>query len=236
MKKWLTHHYYKLPVIRHLNEIIWANVYSDSIRGYSFLNDLSLNIGRFACNYTLLYLTHRIVNSVKPKRVLEIGLGESTKFLSTFINHTIDDCKHFVVEHNKEWISFFPSSNLYDCTEIKYFEVEKSTYNGNYKSLNYVGFETLGCFGTYEVIIIDGPHGTKNFSRNDVLQNLEHLIDFNNFTIVFDDTNRSGELQTYKAMLKKLKTLGVKFGTTRYYGSKIVSIIYSDNYKYFESL
>ncbi|GAL81813.1 hypothetical protein JCM19274_372 [Algibacter lectus] len=36
----------------HLKELEWANIYHDSIRGKNALQNLPLNIGRWAGNYT----------------------------------------------------------------------------------------------------------------------------------------------------------------------------------------
>ena len=50
-------------------------------------------------------------------------------------------------------------------------------------------------------------------------------MDFKNFIIVFDDTNRKGEHQTFLALVAKLKGLNVDLGVTTYYGEKFVSLI-----------
>ena len=84
MRELIKQYYYKAPIVRQLNEVVWANVYHDSIKGYPFLQNLGLNVGRFACNYTLLYLLHRIIEVSKPQRILELGLGESSKLISTY--------------------------------------------------------------------------------------------------------------------------------------------------------
>jgi hypothetical protein len=59
-----------------LNELYWANVYHDSIRGKKELENLGLNIGRWAGNYTFFYVLNRILNDYQPKKIIEFGLGK----------------------------------------------------------------------------------------------------------------------------------------------------------------
>ncbi|PRP67777.1 hypothetical protein [Nonlabens agnitus] len=228
--------YYQFPTVRKVNESVWANVFHDSIKQYAYLDRLSLNVGRFSANYTLLYLLHRIIDISNPKRLLELGLGESSKFISTYLKHEHNTCNHIIVEHDKDWVTHFSKFALSECSEIQMFEVKKGSYLNKYRSCNYVGFEQLGKSGKFQMIVIDGPLGTKQYSRNDVLQHLEALVDFKNFIIVFDDTQRKGEHQTFKAMCKQIKQKGVSYGSTTYYGDKFVSLIYSSNYDYLNTL
>jgi hypothetical protein len=68
-----------------LKDLEWANIYRDSIRGKEWLEKLPLNVGRAAVNYNFFYVLNRILNDYKPNRILEFGLGESSKFISTYI-------------------------------------------------------------------------------------------------------------------------------------------------------
>jgi hypothetical protein len=59
--------------ISHLKEIEWAHIYHDSIRGIEWIQGLSLNIGRWAGNYSFFYVLNRILMDYKPKNILELG-------------------------------------------------------------------------------------------------------------------------------------------------------------------
>ena len=93
--------------IAYLKELHWAHIYHDSIRGKVWLENQPLNIGRWAGNYAFFYLLNRILSDVKPKSILEFGLGESTKFISCFLKNELTETKHIVVENDKKWIEFF---------------------------------------------------------------------------------------------------------------------------------
>ena len=53
-------------------ELLWAEIYHDSIRGKGELENLSLNIGRWAGNYSFFYVLHRILDTWKPGRILDL--------------------------------------------------------------------------------------------------------------------------------------------------------------------
>ena len=44
----------------HTKEIEWAHIYHDSIRGKKPIEELGLNIGRWAGNYSFFYVLNRI--------------------------------------------------------------------------------------------------------------------------------------------------------------------------------
>src|SRR5690554_6195752 len=78
-----------------LQENEWANIYHDSIRGNDELQQLSLKIGRWAGNYSFFFLVHRILKDFKPKKIVEFGLGESSKFISSY-NKSVNNFHHHI--------------------------------------------------------------------------------------------------------------------------------------------
>ena len=88
-------------------ELEWAHIYHDSIRGKKWLEELPINVGRWAGNYSFFYVLNRILNDYKPKRILELGLGESTKVISAYINNYLTDSTHIVVEQDADWAKAF---------------------------------------------------------------------------------------------------------------------------------
>src|SRR5690606_21955834 len=90
-----------------LRELDWANVYHDSIRGKEWLQNLPLNIGRWAGNYTFFYVLNRVLTDCKPNNIIEFGLVESSKFISTFLDNYLIQSSHLVIEQNREWYKNF---------------------------------------------------------------------------------------------------------------------------------
>jgi len=94
-------------IILQNKEIIWSQIFHDSIRNKTSLKNLPLNIGRWAGNYSLFYVLFRILNDFKPKKILELGLGESSKFISVFIQNYLNDSIHLIIEQDESWKNNF---------------------------------------------------------------------------------------------------------------------------------
>ena len=44
----------------------------------------------------------KTLDEIKPKKILELGLGQSTKIITEYVNH-FDNISHDIVEYNQEW-------------------------------------------------------------------------------------------------------------------------------------
>ncbi|WP_372757816.1 hypothetical protein [Mariniflexile sp.] len=213
-----------------LKELDWANVYHDSIRGKEYLEKLPLNIGRWAGNYSFFYVLNRVLQDYKPKTILEFGLGESTKFISTYLTHTLLQSHHLVVEHNVEWKEkFLETAILCDRSEIFIAALEEKEVEG-YNSRYYSGLSTK-ITGSYDLYVIDGPIGSLHYSRYNIVDIAEKFSAKNEFIIIFDDINRKGEQDTIKNLLAVLAKKSIKVFTQIYDGRKSVVVIATALYK-----
>lgn len=87
-------------------ESVWANVFHDATRNSEWLTDKAFCPSGGAICYQTMYVAYRILNDVKPKRILELGLGQSTKLIGQYAA-AHQGVSHKVVENNADWISFF---------------------------------------------------------------------------------------------------------------------------------
>lgn len=218
------------------DEIIWANIYHDSIRGRNYLENLNLNIGRWAGNYTFFYILNRVLHDFQPKSILEIGLGESSKFIMACSKNILKNTQHIIVEHDPNWISLYRKNNEIPNNSV-FFQLDliKKKFKG-YTTFSYRNFyEKLKDFD-FDLIIIDGPFGSKKYSRNDILLLVKHLDPKQEFIIIFDDTERTGEKDTVKLLIKEINKKGIPINVEHYNGVKTVSVIATNTYKYATSL
>lgn len=222
-------------ILRSTKEVEWANVFHDSIKGYSYLKDFNLNIGRWAGGYPFFYCLNRILHDGKPKHILEFGLGESSKFISKTIDNELKTTQHDILEHNPEWSSDFNSkfvlghnSNII-ASEIVEREKKSQLYN-SYSVIDELDVNKYDCF------IVDGPIGTTSFSRYDIVTLVNQFNIDKDFIILFDDTNRIGEKETLKEMFRVFNEKGVCFYNADYLGAKSTTIITSERYKYLTSI
>lgn len=199
-----------------LKEIEWAHIYHDSIRDNEELQKLSLKIGRWAGNYSFFFLVHRILKDFEPKKIVEFGLGESSKFISTY-NHSIGNkLEHIVIEQDDNWATTFNQSFPNKNIIIQHHPLQKKTVMEH----EYNGYENIESIPTdADFYLIDGPFGSAHYSRYDILHVLEKIKLDHEFVLVLDDYNRKGEQDTAKAILKMFKEKGRNiYFSERYYG------------------
>lgn len=60
-------------------ELLWAEIFHDTITGSKWMKDKRLKLGRAAIGYNLAYVLYRILDEIQPENILEMGLGESTQ-------------------------------------------------------------------------------------------------------------------------------------------------------------
>lgn len=220
---------------RMLDEVLWAQIYHDTIAGREDLRGLSLSPGRWAANYSLLYLIVRVLLAVRPKRILELGLGESSKVISTLLNSELPDSRHIVVEHDDQWISFFTTNfTLSSRSEIFRCNLIESKSDG-IAPRRYADFQKCLKDG-FDFYLIDGPFGSEPFSREELIQIVDSLQEGHSFVIIMDDYNRTGERKTVELALERLRARGVSFKSTVYSGVKDQFVLVSPENKFIISL
>ena len=220
--------------IRNINkEILWAETFNNTISDSSWLKDKSFSPGRWAVGYQYLYAVYRILNAVKPKKILELGLGQSTKLLSQYAKAN-KEVKHTVVEHDQEWIDFYKRENeLAENTEILKLEREYRKYKNDDKVLAFKEFKENLQGQKFDFISIDAPLGAnaKIYARVDVLEILPECLE-EDFVIVIDDYNRKGEKNTVNEVERILKEYNISYCKGIYYGEKECMVISSKKLKF----
>ena len=218
-----------------LAELEWAHIYHDTIKDREWLKNLSLSPGRWAANYSFLYIIVRILSEYKPKRVLEFGLGESSKIVSSFLENALHESSHLIIEQDQNWIESFQSRfNLSPKSVILYLPLDEKNIKGfPVTSYNNIKGKVTEIFDLY---IIDGPFGSENFSRYDIHLLAEKLNVDDEFIIIIDDYNRQGEKETVTDLLNQLAAKGLKMHTGVYKGNKSQIIIATKKYRFATSM
>jgi hypothetical protein len=214
-----------------LRELDWANVYHDSIRGRPYLEDLPLNVGRWAGNYAFFYVLNRIMHDYKPKKIIEFGLGESTKFVASCIEGLKYECDYLIIEQNEDWKSIFEANNkLLANSNILHCPLISSTING----FNVNSYKDLKSKINYnaDFYIIDGPFGSDRFSRYDIYYLAEELDAKSEFIILIDDCQRVGEQDTFNALQNLFKQKKINYYVAEYGGVKTFKLLVSSKYRY----
>ncbi len=220
------------------SEIMWAQIYNNTIENSDWLINKSVSPGRWAVGYPLLYVMFKVLEEEKPKRILELGLGQSTKIISQYADY-MDDCVHDVVEHDEDWIAHFTKTNsLSNNTKICLLEmVSKKFENSDDNVFQYRGFRERFKNKKFDFIFVDGPIGTTlgEYSRVDLLTILPDCLS-KTFIIIIDDTQRKGESHTAKHVMEILTKKEINYNSKEYYSLKHFYVISSIDHRFINSV
>ena len=223
---------------RNVNELIWANIFHDSINGCEWLDkeNFAINPGRWAVGYNYFYVVFRILNEFKPKNILELGLGQSSRLIGQYVK-THEGCRHDIVEHDTKFAEVsqknfdFSPASVFNLIDIKKASFKNSDGGGQGIVTVYEEnkFNEVVKGKRYDFVSIDGPYGFNNtlpLSRIDLLPYLPQCLN-ESFCIVIDDFNRIGEQNTAALIRKTLIENKIAFRDTVYSGSKDLYLLAS---------
>lgn len=217
-------------------ENTWANVFHDVIKDSAWLQNKAFAPGRWAAGYQMLYVMYRILDSVKPKKILELGLGQTTRMISQYGQYY--NTEHQVVEHDPKWIEFFATTyEVPDNVKFVNLDTIVDKYLDDEAVIMYQGFEEQFRGQKFDFICIDAPLGGKaiKYARVDILKILPECLE-PDFVILIDDTERIGETNTIQLLQKIFKENGIKYVMKRYDGRKSSTIFTTEKYSFLTSL
>lgn len=219
-------------------ENYWANIFNSATVGSKWYKEVSVNVGRWAPGYVLFYVLYRILNEIKPMNILELGMGETTKMIQKYKEALNPEAFCVTVEHDKDWIDLKKKNGLsLDLIKVINPILGDVTIKGK-KTTCYKGLpEYLEPLSKkFNLILIDGPFGSDNFSRFNIIELIEQNYLDEDFIIIMDDYNREGEKQTIEVVTSILIEKEFDFISTSYQGDKEFFILTSRENKYLMSL
>ena len=222
---------------RHASEAVWAEIFNNTITESKWLKDRTFSPGRWAVGYPYLYVMYRVLNETHPNRILELGLGQSTRMIGQYAA-AFDGVEHIVVEHDQEWIDFFCNDfSLSDRTKIVKLDREMVSYKDAEAVRVFKGFQETFAGQKFDFISIDAPLSgdMKQYARIDVLQLLPQCLN-ENFVIMIDDCERPGESHTVIEMEARLKESDLIYKKGKCSGKKDCVVIASEHMRFLTSM
>ena len=177
-----------------------------------------------------MYVLYRVLNEMRPKHILELGLGQTTRMIGQYATF-YEECSHHVVEHDEKWIDFFKRDFfLGGRTEVVNLALKNKTYCEDDMVLGYDNFKETFLNKKFDLISIDGPFGfnAKVYSRIDILELLPDCLQ-PSFVILIDDYDRKGEQNTVAQIKQKLNDYAIPFFFGEYAGKKNSCVIVSED-------
>lgn len=219
------------------SELLWAQIWNDTKVDIDWIQGVkSLSPGRAAVGYNYLYVMTRVLTELEPHTILDMGLGISSSLISSYLEYyNFNDAYHMIIEQDKSWemyylrkhtLSSYSQIFLCPCIEKEYKGIKYNAYSG---------FAELVKDKKFSVISIDGPIGSKEYSRRDILDVLPTILE-KSFVILLDDSQRKGETNTIIEIKRILDKNNIKYKIGNYRGETDCSVIASEDYKFLCSL
>lgn len=185
-----------------IQTLVNAQFFRGTIEDCEWLKYISFAPGGWAMDNAALYTLFRILNDVKPKNILEFGLGQSSKMVHQYAEFS-GNVKALTIEHDKDWINFFCSGIPKDMKmNIKQLEKEVVKFN-DFETLSYKDISEITRLEIYDLVIVDGPFGSDHYSRSQSIEIVKNNLS-KRFCIFFDDSEREGEKETINTVCKIL--------------------------------
>lgn len=231
------------PMVPQIRDLYAAEIFHDRIKESPWFVHQRLSPGRWAVDYGFLKNLYNVLSAMRPRNILEFGLGQSSKLIHQYATHYHADA--VTCEHNDEWISFFFQSETDESVmargvpdepvivddslgyplKIRRLSLERVNIHGT-ETTAYGGLG--GAFGTrkFDFILVDGPVGEKRFSRSQIISLAETNLE-ERFCIMMDDTERRGEQETLDEVKKVLRHRDIPFESKTFVFSKSHTLILS---------
>ncbi len=219
---------------RKTDEIYWSNVFNNSISDSSWLINKSFNPGRWAAGYPMLYILFRVYDMVKPHNIIEFGLGESSKITYQYNQH-FKDSKYLIIEQDNEWLDFFSSQIFNVKKNTSILKIKEQKVHDNMSKV-YENLQSVTLDNKYDLIIVDGPHGSLHYSRYQIVDLIKSNNLADDFIIIIDDYDRNGEKETVNEIFNLFKNNNINYVYGIYTGIKETIIICSEKFKFLASL
>lgn len=222
---------------RHASEAVWAQIFNNTISESLWLKDKTFSPGRWAVGYPYLYVMYRVLNETRPKRILELGLGQSTRMIAQYAA-AFQDVEHIVVEHDPEWVEFFCNDfPIPKNTKVVMLEREMVPYKDAEAVRVFKGFKETFQGQKFDFISVDAPFGgdMKQYSRIDILNLIPDGLS-ENFVIMVDDCNRVGETNTVKEIENKLNEFKISISSGKYCGRKDCVLTCTENLEFLTTM
>ena len=221
---------------RNAAEAVWAQVFHDTIRDSTWLKNKTFSPGRWAVGYAYLYVMYRILNEMRPKCILDLGLGQTTRMIAQYAAH-YKSVSHVVVESDPEWGEFFRRRfRLPKSTSLCYRPYEMQEFRGS-QVRTYSQFSQVLKHQMFDFVSIDAPCTSemKCFARIDMLGNLADCLR-RDFVIMIDDMQFPAVANTANAIGEELSARGIGFQRGGYFGAKRFEVFTSPRFKWFTTL
>ncbi len=149
--------------------------------------------------------------SLGPRRVLELGSGQTTKLLWNYCREQ-PEAAVVSLEQSDQWTAILsgylqPPAPNHRLLHAPLDPVSVPSPGGGAIDTRWYHANLEGQF---DLILVDGPNGTPTYSRAGIVGHLPRIL-APTFVIIMDDAERYGEVMTVDLIERTLRAAGIRY-------------------------
>lgn len=162
--------------------------------------------------YCLLTLSN-IINTKKPKYILEFGSGLSTVFISKMIHERNLNTSLISIDNSKEWQNIVNEWILENDKKTTLYDVDcvnQACYNYSIEWYNKLILKQIlsGYNQKFDLIIVDAPVSKSSLNRLGVSFVLEEFLADDGIVFI-DDAHRENEIEMMNILCEKFRLTNI---------------------------
>lgn len=193
-----------------------------------------------AATASLQLIHFKVLRFTKPRRILELGSGQTTKVLSAYAREN-PGTYVLTLEQDREWAARLKDEMAHDYRHVPLETMEVALPGESRKVTTRWYSDVQDLHGApFDYILVDGPDTgiecaeAGYLGRAGILNYLPRLL-APSFVLIFDDAERLGEAGTIEQVAKVLEHQSVSFRRFDIYGVKTQTVFCSPNFTFLAS-
>lgn len=182
----------------------------------------------------------KVLRLCRPRRILELGSGQTTKLLSSYVREN-PSAYALTLEQDGAWVRRLKGEIVHDYRSVP-LDRREFVCQGTRLPLTTDWYGDIPELrGQFDYILVDGPDsrllGTAhtNYARAGILQYLPAIL-AESFVVVFDDADRYGEAMTIRAFTAILRACRIGHIEFAIHGVKTQVVLCSPDLAYLRSV
>jgi hypothetical protein len=179
-----------------------------------------------AATHAFLAILARALMECRFNKVLELGAGQTTRLLSAWSNTF--GAKVWTLENDEHWADEARSAVSSPSHTIVHAPL-RADENGHFWYDAKVVRAHLAN-ERVDLIIVDGPVGTRRWSRAGVIERFTELR-AEEWVVLWDDLQRQGDLESFAAFIGRLRDTDIPHGVACCQGSRTLGLVFSPEHR-----
>ncbi len=185
-----------LPDVRgQLSDLMYQQLFDLQCRNAGIRNEF-YPVGA-AASHSLMYLLTRMLGEFQFEAIVELGSGQTTQLIERMKR----GARHVCYEHDPIWHGMM--RDAFNQIDSRLRPLQRRETHG----VGYDGYSDPE-LGPFDFLLVDGPPGVDSYSRFSCVEWID-ANSYEEFVIIIDDAERSGEQDTIRFISELLNKRGL---------------------------